>query len=118
MMYAADHDALICDMAETYHILDIHAIPVPLLAVLASGLRDNSRIKAVMSGSRVFPPEYGIALIHDILAQAFRSEQAEPILLSDIVFGEAKKKTDSRGFDTAEDFEAYRKKIVEGVKNG
>lgn len=118
MMYAADRDALICDMAETYHILDIHAIPVPLLAILASGLRDNSRIKAVMSGRKLVPPEYEIALIHDILAHVFNNGQTDPFLLSGIVLGEGKKETDSRGFDTKEEYESYRKKVIEGVRNG
>ena len=49
-MLAADRDALICDMAETYHILDINALPIPLLATLAAGLRGDSRIRLAMSG--------------------------------------------------------------------
>lgn len=47
---ATDRDALICDMAETYHILDITALPVSLLATLAAGLRGNSRIRLAMAG--------------------------------------------------------------------
>lgn len=49
-MLATDRDAVICDLAETYRILDYRALPVRLLAVLASGLRENSRIKLKMSG--------------------------------------------------------------------
>ena len=49
-MLAADRDALICDLAETYHILDMTALPVPLLATLAAGLRGDSRIRLAMSG--------------------------------------------------------------------
>ncbi len=49
-MVAVDEDALICDMAETYHILDMYRLPVELLATLACGLRDNSRIKLKFAG--------------------------------------------------------------------
>ena len=47
-MLAADRDALICDLAETYHVLDLTALPVPLLATLAAGLRGDSRIRSVL----------------------------------------------------------------------
>lgn len=50
-MIAADRDALICDLAETYNILDWRALPVSMLATLSVGLRDDSRIKLHMSGS-------------------------------------------------------------------
>lgn len=52
-MIALDEDALICDFAETYHIFDIFSLPVEYVATLASGLRDNSRIKIKASGLRV-----------------------------------------------------------------
>lgn len=48
-MMATDRDALICDLAETYHVLNMTALPVPLLATLAAGLRDNSRIRMRMA---------------------------------------------------------------------
>lgn len=43
-MLAADRDALICDLAETYRVLDYRALPVELLATLAAGLRPDARI--------------------------------------------------------------------------
>lgn len=52
-MIATDRTALICDLAETYGIYDMQALPVPTLAALASGLRDDSRIKLKMSGAKV-----------------------------------------------------------------
>ena len=41
-MMALDREALLCDLAETYGIYDVRALPVSTLAVLASGLRENS----------------------------------------------------------------------------
>lgn len=52
-MIALDEDALICDFAETYHIYDFWSLPVVYVATLASGLRENSRIKQKASGLSV-----------------------------------------------------------------
>lgn len=52
-MIALDEDALICDMAETYHIYNMEQLPVEYVAILACGLRDNSRIKIKAAGLKV-----------------------------------------------------------------
>ena len=52
-MLSADRAALLCDLAETYGIFDLNALPVPTVAMLAVGLRDDSRIKVILSGCRV-----------------------------------------------------------------
>lgn len=52
-MIATDEDALICDFAETYHIFNIYEFPVEYVAILAFGLREDSRIKMAMAGLRV-----------------------------------------------------------------
>jgi hypothetical protein len=44
-MINLDEDALICDFAETYHVLDMRGLSPKLVAVLAIGLPDSSRIK-------------------------------------------------------------------------
>ena len=54
-MVAADRQALICDMAETYGIFDLYAVPARLLATLAAGLRGDSRIKCKLAGVPVTP---------------------------------------------------------------
>ena len=54
-MIAADEDALICDLAETYGIFNMEGLPVELVAVLSCGLRDNSRIKMIMADMTVDP---------------------------------------------------------------
>lgn len=50
-MIALDEEAFICDMAETYQIYNYRQVPGRLLGTLASGLRDDSRIKMKMSGT-------------------------------------------------------------------
>lgn len=49
-MIATDRDALICDLAETYHIYDMTAFKPDYIAILAVGLRNDSRIKKRLSG--------------------------------------------------------------------
>ncbi len=43
-MLAADEDALVCDLAETYGLLDYRAHGARLVATLAVGLRPYARI--------------------------------------------------------------------------
>ena len=52
-MVHTDRSALICDLAETYGIYDMGSLPVTTVAILASGLRDNSRIKMKLAGMKV-----------------------------------------------------------------
>ncbi|MER0122430.1 DUF5361 domain-containing protein [Streptococcus sp. ZJ100] len=52
-MIQADEEALICDLAETYHILNYRELPATKVAILACGLRDSSRIKMVLSNQEI-----------------------------------------------------------------
>ena len=52
-MLNAGEDELVCDFAETYHILDLRALPVPLTATLAWGLRPDARIRLKMAEQQV-----------------------------------------------------------------
>lgn len=67
-MIALDEDALICDFAETYHIFDLYALDVNLAAILAVGLRDNSRIKMKATGLKVETNTLLLARIADAAA--------------------------------------------------
>lgn len=64
-MVAFDEDALICDFAETYHIFDYRSLPAELVATLAVGLRENSRIKIKMSGLKIEFTQYLLAALFD-----------------------------------------------------
>ena len=52
-MIETDEDALICDFAETYNILDYRALPLNLAATLAVGLRADSRIMLKITGQKI-----------------------------------------------------------------
>ena len=49
-MLELDETALICDLAETYGILDYQRVPVKTLGALCSGLRSDSRIMQKING--------------------------------------------------------------------
>ena len=49
-MIALDEDALICDLAETYRVYDYRGLPPRLVATLACGLRQDSRIRQKQYG--------------------------------------------------------------------
>lgn len=61
-------DELICDMAETYHIYDLQALPVRTLAVLACGLGQNSRVWAKVNGFNAKWSDIVLAMCADRLA--------------------------------------------------
>lgn len=60
-------DELTCDMAETYGIFDIKRVPVKLLATLAVGLRDDSRVMMAKRGALVDNKTILLAQIADML---------------------------------------------------
>lgn len=123
-MLAIDRDALICDLAETYGIFDYRALPASLLATLAVGLREDSRIKMRLSGGKVPRREILLAAAVDRLSLLVwgMTEDAQhgrnrPAFLLDVLLGEEKQSGDVVAFDAAEDFEAEWARIT-GVAHG
>lgn len=64
-MLTFDEDALICDMAETYGVFNLFELPPQLVATLAVGLREDSRIKVKMSGMKMDFQKYILAALFD-----------------------------------------------------
>lgn len=52
-MAATDEDALTCDLAQYYHILNWKRLPPRTAAVLAQGLPEDARIMRKLSGASV-----------------------------------------------------------------
>lgn len=123
-MIATDEDALICDFAETYHIYDYRSLPLKLASILAAGLRDDSRIKTILSGQGVSTETLLQAAMVDALnllvwsktkeAQKGRNRPAS------IVEKLTTKKPESEivGFDTVEAFNAAREELIRRANNG
>lgn len=118
---------LICDFAETYRIYDLGSLSVFTMAILADGLRDNSRTKMKLTGAKVAPDLFLLAHIADRLGLLLwkdtkdaKKNRNRPASFVNLILGiedETKTKTKVDSFDTFEEFEEARKKIIERVLN-
>lgn len=124
-MIARDEDALICDMAEYYHIYEMRELPVRKLAVLAFGLPPESRSRIAQSGAEVSPQLLLLSLIADHLStfvwlhteDGANGTNRPKSLVDTICYPRAEskeKETDVQTFSSGEEFEAARKQIVGG----
>ena len=125
-MISADREALLCDLAETYGIYDMRALPVSVLATLSVGLRENSRIKMRLAGETVPRSDLLLAAIVDRLSLLIwmqsedgRSGVNRPKSVFDALQGVTEESKDGplAAFETAGDFEAEWARIT-GVKHG
>lgn len=121
-MIALDEDALICDLAETYQIYDYKQLPLNEVAVFAYGLRDDSRIKQIMS-EQIVPLETTLlASIVDRLSLSLWLQTKDgqkgvnrPASITEMLTKNNKEKSDERDylvFESGEDFENYRKALL------
>lgn len=122
-MLARSEDALVCDFAETYHVYDWRTLPIRTAATLACGLRDNSRIKMLISGTRYNTDTMLLAGIADRLSilawQKTKDGQKGrnmPRMLVDEMTKQKQQKHIS--YSTPEEYLAAREKIVERINNG
>lgn len=113
-----DEDALLCDLAETYHIFDYRSLPARMVATLSVGLRDNSRIKMKMNNAR-YPMEtmlLAAALDRVSLLVWLNTQDGEkginrPESVLNHLLGEVDEK-DVVAFETPEDFDVAWKKLT------
>ena len=119
---ATDEDALRCDLAEAYGVIDWRGLSVEKLAVLACGLRDNSRIKIKMSGLSVSIETLLMACMVDKLNFLIWMQTKDgtkgrnrPKSFAETLAGKDNKDKDENvlAFDSAEDFEAALKRFEE-----
>lgn len=119
-MIATGEDELICDMAETYHVLDYRALPVKLLATLACGLRPNSRSMLKLAGENVPLETLLLASMADRLAwlQWAKTEDGKknrnrpkPVV-PQLAGGAQTSKCKTAAFNTPAEFEAARAKAL------
>ncbi|MDO5131449.1 MAG: hypothetical protein Q4D81_00520 [Eubacteriales bacterium] len=100
-------------------MLDMWALPVPLLATLASGLRDDSRIKMRMAGVKHIPAVFVLPQIRDQIACVFAKKGEKPRLLTEIMTRAEKKETRAaRTFRSGADFDKAWKAAVRSLNNG
>lgn len=119
-MIKLDEDALICDLAETYHIYDYRQLPASKVAVFSLGLRDNSRIKKRLSNQSIDFDRLLLASISDKLSYLLWSKTKDgakgrnkPKSILEMLT-EPKKQTNQLAFDSGEEFEQMRARILAG----
>ena len=113
-------DELICDMAETYHVLNWRELPLKTAAILASGLHQESRSMRKLTGQKLSSLEYiQLAILDELRLLVYsRTEDAKTgknkpkSLLMKMLRQEEQPKTLS--FRTPEEFEARMQKIIKG----
>lgn len=127
-MISADKSALMCDLAETYHIYNYRSLPATLVATFAVGLRDDSRIKMKMSGAKVPQDTLILSIVADRVGQLLwmfsedgsKGVNRPPSLLEALFEEEFKEAgSDVLSFSSPEEFEQARRELLEkGGHNG
>lgn len=119
---------MICDLAQVYHVLDYKALPVPLLVTLFCGLGPDSRIARTESELPVSMHTLLLAAVVDNLTSLVYvhadKKAKKPASVVEALMGTNKgSKEDPPGsiktqvFESAADYEATRRAILEGVKH-
>ena len=121
-MINLDEDALVCDLAETYQIYEYKQLPLKQVAVFAYGLRDDSRIKQIMSDQIVPLETTLLASIVDRLSLSLWLQTKDgqkgvnrPTSIAEMLTKNHKEERDERDylvFESGEDFENYRKALL------
>lgn len=120
-------EEIICDLAETYHILNYRELSPSLVATLVLGLDDNSRLKRKLSGHKLTLNQMLMALMVDNLqflawtkTKSASKGQNRPESLYNKLMGLGKKEVEElNSFETPEAFELWMEsKREEWKKNG
>ena len=114
-MIGLDEDALICDLAETYHIYRFDDFDAGHIATLAAGLRDDARIVKKITGCELSMAELFAAVTADnltVLNYGLAGEKKKPKLFTDnIRLGNEEEK---KGFASGAGFDAWRRSFLKG----
>lgn len=119
-MIAVDEAALRCDFLEIYHIMDYRTLPARQAALFACGLPERSRIVRKLTGAAAAPETLLLAVIADalrVLVWQNTRDGAEgrnqPRSIVEALTGPK----ETEGFDSAEDFIAWRASMLDGGDN-
>lgn len=122
-MLKTDEDSFICDLAEYYHIYDYKQFPATYIGTLAQGLPDKSRIKLIISNSKVDIDSILLASCVDALNILvwMKTKDAEhgwnrPKSITQTLFGN-EKEDETMAFDSGDEFNKAFSAIT-GEENG
>ena len=119
-MLHEDETAVICDLAETYHVLDYRVLPLKIVAALASGLREDSRIRMKLSGMRVSTDTMLAAATVDRLSMLIWAKTKDgeigrnrpESILDKLTAEDTRSDEEYKAFDSPEEFMQARKEIL------
>lgn len=110
---------LICDLAETYGVMNYKELPLKTVAALSAGLREDSRIRMRMSGQKARTEILLMAAIADRLSilvwlqtKDGQKGRNRPESILQKLTAEPKKEDDFETFRTAEEFEKRKAEIL------
>ena len=113
--------AVVCDLAEYYHVLDWRSLPLRTVGMLVAGLREDSRTMMQASGQKIKLDSALLAASLDRLSMLLwaRTKDGEknrrrPKSILDTLTKEKDKKDQVVAFESAEDFMEARRRILEG----
>jgi len=119
-MLHLDEEAIICDLAETYHVLDYRGLAPSLVAILCSGLSNDSRIKRKIANRKVSLEEFLLAALVDRVSllvwakteDAQKGRNKPKSILS--ILEEEVAMPKYKGFDSIDEFESKRAEFLRG----
>ena len=114
---------MICDLAETYGIYDYKAHKPTLIATLAVGLPESSRIVRKYSNMTLTTDQMLLSLIADslnnlIYGLSSKKSRKKPKSIFKMLTEKKVKKDELMSFKTPEEYEAFMAKKREGKKHG
>lgn len=113
---------MICDLAETYGIYDYKAEKPSLIATLAVGLPESSRIMRKFSGLSLTIDQMLLAMIEDSLNGLIwglggKKHSKKPKSIFKMLMNPNEKKDELMSFRTPEEYEAWMARKKEQWKN-
>ena len=123
-MRAIHEDALICDFAQYYHVLNIDTLDVRTAAVLALGLPEKCRVIREMRETGYDPDllyRYSILdAVRNVEWAVLQAHSKKKLkrpksLVKKLLEKNTEQVQEIRGFDTPEEFEAAKLRILEGT---
>lgn len=111
-MMVTDEDALLCDLAETYHIYDIKSLPILTVATFSIGLKGDSRIMRKMANMPIDTNTVLLASILDRLSfiawsktkDGQKGRNRPESVLNKLLNGDTKPERDYEVYESGEEF--------------
>lgn len=117
-------DEMLCDLAQYYHIYNYKEFSMPYIATLVCGLPSDSRVLKAISGKEWTIDQMLLAQATDRLSLLWwaktkdgQKNRNRPQMFTQMLMN-TQEEPKQMGFDSAEDFEEMRARIIKEKNNG